>query len=233
MDEVKKKVRVLYPILHYPPVIGGIEQWTEQIAGRQPDDVEIVIVTGRVRGTQKLETVGNVTIIRDSFVELQDLSHSSLWYLVTTFFSVCIRSFFVIRDQKIDLVHCHGFLSAVIGFALSNIVRRPFVCTEQSVGWASGFLKIVRNMVYRKAVCCIAASSVVAREYRKVGVVNIEIIPNGVDTQAFSSHHNVTLHGDTYTILSVGRLEKVKGHQYLIEAFVKKVKRDSGSGIVR
>jgi phosphatidylinositol alpha-mannosyltransferase len=73
-------------------------------------------------------------------------------------------------------------------------------------------------VLYRRARLCIASSRAVGEGFRKLGVKNIQIIPNGVDLNLFTNKSEPPS-SRVFTILSVGRLEKVKGHRYLIDAF--------------
>lgn len=221
----KRKLKVLYPILHYPPVIGGLEQWAENIAKRQPENTEIYVVTGRVKGEKNFEKNSNITVLRASLFELKDLSHSSWAYIFTATPYIFWRSFLLILTKKVSLIHCHGFISAIIGYILRATTGRPFIGTEQSLGWGEGKSRWLRRIVYKKAKLCIAASRMVQDEFRKLRVKNIEIIPNGVDLEKFTIKDRCVTCGTSdvphkeFVILSVGRLEKVKGHTYLIEAF--------------
>ncbi|MFY9457341.1 MAG: glycosyltransferase, partial [Candidatus Spechtbacterales bacterium] len=173
-----KNMKVLYPILHYPPVIGGLEQWSQNIAERQPQDTEVCIVTGRVRGEARYEKKNNVTIFRTSLFELKDLSHSSLVYIAGAVPFITFWSLF--RARKVDLIHCHGFISALMGYFLALFTEKPFVGTEQSVIWSNAFSKFISGVVYRKACLCIASSRAVAEGFKEIRVKKVEIVPNGV-----------------------------------------------------
>ena len=225
---LSKKIKILYPILHYPPVIGGLEQWSQNIAECQPDDIEILIVTGRVRGEPNFETRGNVEIFRTSLFPLADLSRSSLLYIACTAPFIFLRS--LLLSGKVQIFHCHGFVSAFMGYFLSLLTQKPYIATEQSIKLRNPVSKFVSGIVYREASVCIAASKAVEEEFKKIGVKNTRIIPNGVDLEKFFplwgvSRREINVRGSTphisnaLIILSVGRLEKVKGHRYLIEAF--------------
>ena len=218
-----KNLTILYPILHYPPVIGGLEQWSQNIAERQPEDLRIIVVTGRVNGAPNFERKNNVTIFRTSLFSLQDLSHSSILYIASAVPFIVFRSFLLART--VDVFHCHGFVSALMGCFISMLTRRPFIGTEQSIIWNNSISKLASRVIYRRARLCIASSRTVYEGFRKLGVKNIEIIPNGVDLEKFTQKDKCTIckmsdvqHKEP-VILSVGRLEKVKGHKYLIEAF--------------
>lgn len=245
---LSKKITVLYPILHYPPVIGGLEQWAENIAENQHGSIGIIVVTGRVKGEPTFEKKSNVLIVRSSLFALNNLSRSSRLYILTSMLYIFFRSFILIFQQKVDIIHCHGFMSAIMGCLLGALTGRPFIGTEQSLGWSSGSSKLLRRMVYRRARLCISASRAVRDEFRKLGgVERIKIIPNGIDTKKFFPQTQCRLcqkpnlhrsdEGDwvsrtPHTILAVGRLEKVKGHTYLIEAFARIKKEMSDAKLI-
>ncbi|MBI1888496.1 MAG: glycosyltransferase, partial [Candidatus Spechtbacteria bacterium] len=225
---LSEKIKILYPILHYPPVIGGLEQWSRQIAERQGEEAEVFIVTGRVRGERNIETKKNVVLVRTSLFALNDLSHSPLFYMLFAIPCIFLRSAKLARSKKVDVFHCHGFISALVGYALSLLRKTPFVVTEQSIGWSGEILKWLRGMVYRKAFACIGASNATLEEFRKVGVERAYVIPNGVDVEKFRRCENCAIwrkNTRDFTVLGVGRLEKVKGYHYLIEAF-QKIKKE-------
>src|SRR3989338_4522269 len=214
---LSKSIKILYPMIHYPPVIGGIEQWAENIAQRAGDDIEVTVICGKVSGAPSQETKGNIKIIRTSLYPLSDLSHSSWIYIFTALPFVFFKSLIFARQNKIDLIHCHGFLSGFIGFVISLFTAVDFIGTEQSVGWAGSRTSFLRRVAYSKAKICIASSKAVEGEYKKIGISNTVVLPNGVDLSKFNTGENKKNSG--FEILSVGRLEKVKGHEDLIYAF--------------
>ena len=88
-----------------------------------------------------------------------------------------------LSKEKIDVLHCQGFLSSFLGLCLSGLIRIPYIVTVQRLEGKGNPLK---NFVYRKASVCIGASRAVAENFRKIGVKNIEVIPNGIDLNEFN-----------------------------------------------
>lgn len=203
------------PVLHYYPVIGGLETWTQNIAERSADRAEIFIVTGRVKDEQKEETKKEVKIFRTSLFALKDLSHSTLFYIFGALPFIFMKSFLLLQKNKIDLLHCQGFLSACLGYLLLKMTGIPYIVTVQSLQSKNSFKKTV----YRKAVCCIAASSAIKKYFQELGCKNIQVIPNGIDLERFENLKRKTHAG--FVIMTVARLEKVKGIEYLIRAFAR------------
>jgi glycosyltransferase involved in cell wall biosynthesis len=71
-------------------------------------------------------------------------------------------------------------------------------------------------MVYRRASICIAASLAIKNNFLAVGVKNIEVIPNGIDLKRFENLE--FSQPKDFTVITVARLEEVKGIEYLIRA---------------
>ena len=203
------------PVLHYYPVIGGLETWTQNIAEKLADKAEIFVVTSRVGDSAKYESKNGVKIYRTSLFALRDLSYSSFFHILTAMPFIFSRSFFLILFQKINLLHCQGFLGACIGYCLSKITGAPYITTVQRLE-EKNFLK---KIVYRKANVCIAASFAIKKYFEEIGCKNIEVIPNGVDLKRFEGLERKP--HDGFVVMTVARLEKVKGIEYLIEAFAR------------
>jgi len=215
-------MKVLMPVLHYWPVIGGLETWTQNIAERVSDKAEIFVVTGKVKN-QPLEEVKNkVKISRVSLFSLKNLSYSSPIYILTTLPFIFFKSLVLIKKKKIGLLHCQGFLSSFLGYLLSKICQIPYIVTvqrQENKRWH--WFKL---LAYKNAKFCIAASWFIRKEYfGKIGVKNVEVIPNGIDLERFKnlnrqeSRKKLGFNGE-YIIMTVGRLEKVKGIDCLLKA---------------
>jgi len=213
-------MKVLIPILHYPPVIGGLETWTQNIAERLSSKEEMFVVTGRVKSMPSHEVKGGVTIFRTSLFTLRDLSYSSLFYILASFPFVFLKSLFLIREEGIDICHCQGFLSGFLGFLFYKLKRIPYIITVQRLETKKGFL---RKIVYRNARMILVSSSAVKNYFKEIGVREIRIIPNGIDLKRFSGPERGNMRrklglSDEFAVMSVGRLEWRKGFEFLLKA---------------
>jgi glycosyltransferase involved in cell wall biosynthesis len=213
-------MKILMPVLHYEPVVGGLETWTKNIAERLSDRAEIFVVTGKVREQPKQEIKNKVRVFRTSLFSLKDLSYSSPFYILTALPFIFFKSLFLFKKHRFNLCHCQGFLSSFLGYLLFKLCKVPYVVTVQRQE-NKNFLK---TLVYKNAVSCIAASSTIKRYFEEIGVKNIEIIPNGIDLERFDnldkekSREKLGLKKSEFVIMTIARLEKVKGIQYLIKA---------------
>jgi glycosyltransferase involved in cell wall biosynthesis len=206
-------MKVLMPATHYYPVIGGIETWTRNIAENISQKAEVFVVTGKVENQPPKERLGNVQIFRTSLFTLKNLSHSPSAYMLSLLPFVFFKSLFLINKEKINVVHCQGFLSSFLGFWLQKLTGVPYITTVQRMEARGNPLK---EFIYRQAAVCIGASRAVGKYFEEIGCKNVEIIPNGIDLKRFENLERKQ-RGE-FTIMTVARLEKVKGIEYLIEA---------------
>jgi teichuronic acid biosynthesis glycosyltransferase TuaC len=131
------------------------------------------------------------------------------------------------RSQRIDLIHAHAALPCGHAAALlSRELNIPFVVTvhgldaffdNQVHGYPGRWCKSVARFVYRSASRVICISDKVAeRVVDGAGAsASTRVIYNGVDTQMFSPSSTDCL---SNTILSVGNLIPIKGHELLLRA---------------
>lgn len=204
-------MKILMPAMHYWPVIGGIETWTKEIAERLSDKAEIFVVTGKVKGQPGKEGKNGLKIFRTSLFPLTNLSHSPLIYTLSLLPFIFLRSLTLIKKEKIELLHCHGFLSSFLGYLLAKITNIRYIATVQRLE-TKHWLK---KKVYINASCCIGSSFAVKKYFQEIGCKNIEVIPNGIDLQRF---RNLDHSKNGFVVMTVARLEKVKGIEYLIRA---------------
>lgn len=206
-------MKILMPALHYYPVVGGIETWTRNIAEGVSKNAEVFVVTGRVKDQPRQERLGKLRIIRTSFFSLKNLSHSPLIYTLFLLPFIFFRSLILIKKEKIDILHCQGFLSSVLGFCLSGITGIPYVATVQRLETRRNSFK---NFIYRNAAVCIGASRAIEKYFKEIGCKKVEVVPNGIDLERYKNLARKPHAG--FVVMTVARLEKVKGIEYLIRA---------------
>ena len=95
-------MKVLMPALHYYPVIGGIEIWTQKIAEGLAEKAEIFVVTGKVKNQPDQEEKKGVKIWRTSLFTLSNLSASPIIYILLLLPFIFFKSWSLIKKEKID-----------------------------------------------------------------------------------------------------------------------------------
>jgi len=213
-------MKVLMPVLHYPPVIGGLEIWTQNIAQGVAKKAEVFVVAGKVKNEPEKQILNKVNIVRTSLLYLSNLSHSSLIYIISALPFIFLKSLNIVKKEKINILHCQSFLSGFIGYLLFKLTGVPYIVTVQRLEQSRSFL---RRLVYNNAKVCIAASNKIKEYFESINCENIAIIPNGIDLKRFENldkQKNKTKLGlkNEFVIMTIARLEKVKGIEYLIKA---------------
>jgi len=213
-------MKVLMPVLHYHPVIGGLERWTQNIAEGLSAQAQIFIITGKVKDRPNREELKRVKILRTSLFSLKNLSYSSPFYIFTALPFIFFKSLNLIKKEEVNLLHCQGFLSSLLGYLLSKLTGVPYIATVQRLEQSRSFFK---KLVYKNAKVCIAASLAIKEYFEEIGVKNIKVIPNGIDLKRFQNlnrEKNREKLGlrDEFVVITVARLEKVKGLKYLLQA---------------
>jgi phosphatidylinositol alpha-mannosyltransferase len=133
----------------------------------------------------------------------------------------------VFEREKFDICHLHEPLMPTLCTTVLRLKKAPMVGTFHASGgkpWYIMFSPIGKwylNRWFRKLDGRIAVSPVALEYVKKYFPADYEVIPNGVDTSHF--HEGVTpverfMDGKP-NILFVGRLEKRKGFDYLLEAY--------------
>jgi glycosyltransferase involved in cell wall biosynthesis len=189
-------MKVLMPVLHYRPVIGGFEIFIQNIAERLGKTVDVFIITGRVRHTANKERRGGLRIFRHSLFSLKDLSYSPWFYILTAMPFIFLRSFYMIKREKIELVHCQGFLSGILGYFLKKFAKTPYVITIQSADFSvyhpranikpiKWIYKFIEKRIFQNAVKCHGVSNYLREHFKKHGIKDAVVVPNGVDQKEF------------------------------------------------
>lgn len=123
---------------------------------------------------------------------------------------------------KPDIIHAHiGLWAGYAAMKISQKHRIPYVITEHSSQVLSSKLNLWQKKsickAYEKAAGLAAVSSGLRTQMQALSNrADIEVIPNMVDTSAFSIP---TEERNPNMIVSVGNLFPVKGYDVLVEAF--------------
>jgi glycosyltransferase involved in cell wall biosynthesis len=209
----------------FPPFIGGIEMHTFEVGRRMAAlGHTVAVLTGDP--TDKLaieEMVAGMRVIRvPVYPKSSDI-----------FFSPAIYA--AVKKLKADIIHVQGFHTFVPPFAMLAAIRAaiPFVMTFHSGGHSSPLRNIVRGAqrLVLKPLITRASKLIGVSEFeadlfaRGLGVPRdrVVVVPNGAEIEvredAAKRDANTTL------IVSVGRLERYKGHQRVIDAFAELLKK--------
>jgi teichuronic acid biosynthesis glycosyltransferase TuaC len=156
-----------------------------------------------------------------------------IWYFLSTI-DVILK---INRTQKIDIIHSHAALpDGVVGIWISRLLKIPFVVTThgddlQTRIYRNAFAVKLIKYVYKNSNAIVFVSTKLLKIFNKyfsdIPSKKVEIIYNGIDQNEIKSACRNGLKQkrlDQNILLSVGRLEKIKGHEWVIKALPEIIK---------
>jgi glycosyltransferase involved in cell wall biosynthesis len=200
----------------FPPFIGGIETHVFEVARRlSAMSVDVTVITTNPRRDLPMrEEVAGIPVRRvAAWPSGGDL-----------YFAPGLASW--IQRGQFDLIHVQGYHTLVAPLAMAAAASRqiPYVVTLHSGGHSSGIRNAVRPLqtallgpLLRHARRLIAVSEFESRLFQgrlRLTRERFAVIPNGAD---FSPPPMATA-GREALIVSIGRLERYKGHHRAIAA---------------
>lgn len=135
-----------------------------------------------------------------------------------------------VRDNAVDIIHCHGYKSNVYAF-LANIWNKKLIVSSCH-NWLNGDNRMATynffdKLLLKRFSAVISVSAAGADILRGVGVAEdkISVIENGINIERFAGLSDVSglraalvPNPKSRIIGTVGRLTNEKGHTYLLNA---------------
>lgn len=211
-------LRVLMPTPRYFPSVGGVETHVHQVSQRLAHlGVAVTVLTTDTTGElPPREQAGTVTIVR-----VRAWPKERDWY-----FAPAIHR--VIAQGGWDIVHCQSYhtLVAPIAMLAARQTNIPYVVTFHGGGSSSRFRTALRRCQWtalRPLLAQAARLIAVARfeialyaEHLRIPAERFAFVPNGCDLGVPPLVAPALARSPL--ILSIGRLERYKGHQRAIAA---------------
>ncbi len=226
-------MRILIINHEFPPVIAGGGIGTYRLAKNLAERHEVEIITSSCKNESKYEERDNFKIYRVPVLGRKEFHIASEVSLVSFFILGLWKATILVRKKKYDVINTHFAIpSGLIGLIISKFFKIPHIPTiigadiydpTRSYPWY--IRALVRKMI---AILLKHADDVVAisgdtkkRAVQLYGIDRkINIICYGIPEIAIPKaqrlHYN--LKESDFAIISIGRLVKRKGYQYLFEA---------------
>lgn len=199
------------------PEMGGIETHMYEVGKRLRADGHrvTILTTDRSGQLPPNEVVSDMDVVR-----VRAWPRNGDIYLAPGVAWAILRS-------RWDIIHIQGYHTLVAPLAMiaAWLTRQMYVITFHSGGHSSAVRRSLRGLQHwllrplvRRAAQRIGVSEYEAAAFSrsmKIDPAQFLVIPNGVTPLATPEHGFAT----TDTIVSIGRLERYKGHHRAIEAF--------------
>jgi phosphatidylinositol alpha-1,6-mannosyltransferase len=213
----------------FPPLMGGSGRWFWELYRRLPRGA-FLVAAAELTGPRETEGASDVRVVRLPLA----LRHwgirtpASAW----AYGRAVWRLLTLARRERVGMIHSGRPLpEGVMALALRLLTGTPYICyvhgEEMSIAAASRELAWLARRVLDRAELVIANSrntgSILRRDWQ-LTADGLGILHPGVDTRLFvPAARDLRIReglgwGDRPVILTVGRLQKRKGHDRLIEA---------------
>jgi glycosyltransferase involved in cell wall biosynthesis len=223
------RLKILLVAHKFPPFIGGIEMHTFEVGRRMAvKGHSVTVLTGDPSGKlPRDEIVAGMRVVRVRvYPKSSDIFFSPGVYREVT-------------KSAWDVIHVQGFHTFVPPIAMMGAIRKgaAFVLTFHSGGHSSPLRNIIRGIqravlkpLIVRADKLIGVSEFEAAHFaRGLGVPSekIIVVPNGAEIDVASDA--APIDQTNPLILTIGRLERYKGHQRVIAAFEELLKKRPGA----
>ena len=218
-------LRLLLVSARYSPYLGGVETHVYEVGRRLAQaGVHVTVLTTDPSG--RLPTVEESNGIQIQRVRAWPTNKD--YYFAPAIYRIITRG-------RWDLVHCQGYHTMVAPLAMLAALRAnvPYVVTFHSGGHSSRFRNALRGLqrmmlrpLLRRAQKLISVAEFEAdffREHLRFPSERFLVIPNGAHLPQVSEYtEGITDEASNDSlIVSIGRLERYKGHQRVIAALRK------------
>jgi glycosyltransferase involved in cell wall biosynthesis len=207
-------MRILQVCEQYFPSIGGVQVHVKNISERLAREHDVTVFTIDSSGLPREEELNGVLVRRFSGFYPNNAYYLSLEMLRE------------LRKAQFDIVHGHNYHAFPL-FLSRYAKKKRFIVTSHYCGHGATVFRHILLQLYRpfgKNVFHEADKVIALSDYEKGALIKdfqiesskIVVIPNGVNLKEFRSLEKKQR--EHSTILYVGRFEKFKGIQYVIQA---------------
>jgi len=220
-------MRILILCHEFPPIGGGAGNALKYLLNEfKHFDITFDVITASERNFRISTFSSNITVY------YLDIGRKSTNKNPTNFhsFIFAFRSFFFVKKlmtlKSYDL--CHAFFGIPSGFT-AYLLDIPYFISlmgsdvpfhRKELYWMDKlFLKRISGIVWKKAKVVVANSNgLKLKALSNYPHSKMDVITTGVDLNEFSRSNRNIIGTNTLKVISTGRLEAIKGYNYLIDA---------------
>jgi len=213
--------------------LGGAQRLVEAFTSRASEyDIQPVIINLRNSSSPIV-----LDAIRSSDTKVITVTSNSLFNIKRLRWMIRF-----LKEQNIEIIQTHLLYANMLGSVAAHFAKIPVVCTLHSThiekGWRSKLLKRMEDFCLRHfATRILAVGDIVAAAHHKhYDSRTVDVIPNGIPEpgeipmQARNRLRNEIVGNDSSSIIiTVGRFERPKGYEDMINAFSLLRQKDSNS----
>ena len=176
---------------------------------------DVNVITTYDKGMPNHSNIDGFNIYRVPRSQVRFLGFLLYWF----------KMFLIIKKLKPDIIHVQGFYMTIPAVLAKKLLNIPYVIygrgSDVYTSWP--YKRIISRLGVNNTEILIALTESMKKEMQKSYNKQIEVIPNGIDTEKFDldkyeSREKLGLDHEQKIILFIGRLEYVKGLKYLINA---------------
>ena len=212
---------IMHVTKKYPPALGGDAVVVQNLERQQrAAGHNVVIVTSNCKVVTRTKGVYKVGL-QDTPEQLDTITLRRIVSLLM----LAVKMFFIIRRERPQVIHTHSIDMAFFVSFAARWFKVPLVHTFHIVTFydaAQSPLRRKTELWFAKKAGLSAATAPNSFDVRKLqhgGLHHATLLPNGVDPTFWQGHTpRVRTANEPFTFVTVGRLEKQKGYEFLIKA---------------
>ena len=211
-------MRIAQVCPRFPPYTGGIETHVYEISKRLAREFDVEVLSTDPAG-KKMEEMDSIVVKR-----FKCFAPSESYYLSPSLYYYLKKN-----SSRYEIMHAHGYHAFPALHAAMAKKENKLIFTPHYHGKGHSFVrnllhkpyKLLGSKIFKKADAVICVSEHERNLVLKNFKIEAHVIPNGIDLDEFKTNGIKKSGNGSRKILYVGRLEKYKGIDYIVETLTR------------